>query len=218
MLQQTGGGRENEVGRGRADDDEFDLADVDASGIEGRARSALGEVGRGLAFRGDVALADAGAGVDPFVGRVDELLQLRVGQDLLRQIAAGACDTGMNQSGFPPASGPRGPSAESRGLQTNSGACAPECRIDVMAGWRPRRSVFGVDRGLARDHLAAAVVAVLGDVVTNMDFARRRVGGQLLGRKRIVRTAHAAGRRGLAGFLNCHGNSPKTRVFACRRR
>jgi hypothetical protein len=101
VLQQTGRGREDEVGRRRADDDEFDLADVDASGVEGRAGRALSKVGRGLAFRGDMALADAGAAVDPFVGRVDELFQVRVGQDLLRQIAAGACDTGMNQSGFP---------------------------------------------------------------------------------------------------------------------
>jgi hypothetical protein len=101
VLQQTGGGRKNQVGRCRADNDEFDLANVDPGGIEGRAGRALGEVGRGLAFRGDMALADAGAAVDPFVGCVDELFQVRVGQDLLRQITAGACDTGMNQSGFP---------------------------------------------------------------------------------------------------------------------
>ena len=46
----------------------------------------------GLAFGGDVALADTGARGDPFVAGIDDLGQLVVGQALLGQVAAGACD------------------------------------------------------------------------------------------------------------------------------
>jgi len=50
------------------------------------------EVARGLAVRGAAALADAGARGDPLVARVDELLEIGVGDDLFRQVAAGAGD------------------------------------------------------------------------------------------------------------------------------
>jgi len=50
----------------------------------------LGEIGRRLAFRGDMPLADSGAAADPFIARIHEFLEIRVGQYLLRQIAAGA--------------------------------------------------------------------------------------------------------------------------------
>ena len=46
------------------------------------------EIGRHLAGRGDVALPDAGALHDPFVGGVDGGGEFLVGEDPLRQIAA----------------------------------------------------------------------------------------------------------------------------------
>ena len=42
--------------------------------------------------RRDAALADAGARADPLVGRVDELLQVRVGEPALRGVHAPAGD------------------------------------------------------------------------------------------------------------------------------
>jgi hypothetical protein len=50
------------------------------------------EVARGLAVRGAAALADARARGDPLVAGVDELLEIGVGDDLFRQVAAGAGD------------------------------------------------------------------------------------------------------------------------------
>ena len=52
----------------------------------------LGEVGRGDAGLGDVALADAGALQDPLVGRVDQLLEVRVGQHPRRHVGGQAGD------------------------------------------------------------------------------------------------------------------------------
>ena len=57
------------------------------------ARRVLRKIGGGLALRRHVTLLDAGAGANPFVAGVDEPLEIRVGQYLLRQIAAGAGDS-----------------------------------------------------------------------------------------------------------------------------
>ena len=43
-----------------------------------------------LAVRSLASLADAGTRTDPFVAGLDELLEILVGDDLFRQIAAGA--------------------------------------------------------------------------------------------------------------------------------
>jgi hypothetical protein len=50
------------------------------------------QVARGFPVRGPAPLADAGARGDPLVGGVDELFQIGVGDDLFRQVAAGAGD------------------------------------------------------------------------------------------------------------------------------
>jgi hypothetical protein len=50
------------------------------------------EIARGLAVGGAAALADARARGDPLVGGFDDLLQIGVGDDFLRQVAAGAGD------------------------------------------------------------------------------------------------------------------------------
>src|SRR5690606_15423827 len=69
-------------------------------------------------------------------------------------------------------------------------------------------SVVLDDPGLGLDHLPATVVAVGGHVVAQVGLARGRVGGQLLGRQRVVRTTHATTGRGDAGLLHCHGIAP----------
>src|SRR5690554_923038 len=71
-------------------------------------------------------------------------------------------------------------------------------------------SVFLDDPGLGLDHLPATVVAVGGHVVAQVGLARGRVGGQLLGRQRVVRTTHATTGRGDAGLLHSHGIAPET--------
>jgi hypothetical protein len=50
------------------------------------------EIAGRLAVGRAAALADAGARGDPLVGGIDDLLEIGVGDDLLRQIAAGAGD------------------------------------------------------------------------------------------------------------------------------
>src|SRR5690554_3968190 len=65
-------------------------------------------------------------------------------------------------------------------------------------------SVFGGDVALDVDDLAAPIVAITRDVVTQMGFTGGRIGGQLLGSQCVVGTAHAAAGRGFATFLDSH--------------
>jgi hypothetical protein len=50
------------------------------------------EIARRLAVGRAAALADARARRDPFVRRFDDLLEIGVGDDFFRQVAAGAGD------------------------------------------------------------------------------------------------------------------------------
>ena len=70
-------------------------------GLERAARGVLGQVDGGLAVGGHVAALDAGAAADPLVGRVDDLLEVEVGDDLLRQVRAGAGDARIDQLAAP---------------------------------------------------------------------------------------------------------------------
>ena len=76
----------------RAEHDQIDFARLDAGGVERMRRGVEREIAGRLAVRGAAALADPGARRDPLVGRVDELFEIGIGDDLLRQIAAGAGD------------------------------------------------------------------------------------------------------------------------------
>src|SRR5690606_18870163 len=81
----------------------------------------------------------------------------------------------------------------------------------------PRGSIFLDDLRLRLDDLLAAIVTVGGHVVAQMRLARSRVGRQLLGRQRVVRTALAAAGGGDSGFLHCHWNDSgkKRKTFSC---
>jgi hypothetical protein len=92
VLQKARGRRKDEIGRGGADDQKVDVGRFETGRIERGASGVLGEIGRRFAFGGDVALADAGARLDPLVARFDEFFEIGVGQDFLRQIAAGPGD------------------------------------------------------------------------------------------------------------------------------
>ena len=96
VLQQAGRGREDQVRRGGAEHDQVEVSGADAGRFHRAHRGVVGEVRGGLALGGDVALADAGAGDDPLVAGVHELGQVGVGQHLLRQVAAGTGDAGMD--------------------------------------------------------------------------------------------------------------------------
>src|SRR6188768_3157878 len=72
------------------------------------------------------------------------------------------------------------------------------------------RSVFVFGRRLALDDLAPAVVAVLGDIVAQVNFAGSRISAELLGGEGVMRAAHAAAGRGFATLCDCHVDSPIT--------
>ncbi len=92
-LDQAGRGRENEVRRGGAHHDHVQVGRSDAGRLHRTQCRPVTQVATGLPFGCHVALADAGAGLDPLVAGLDDPAQVVVGQDLVRQIAAGACDT-----------------------------------------------------------------------------------------------------------------------------
>ena len=84
LLHGDGGGRKGVVGRRGGHDDEVDVGGRQAGIGERRARRLGGEVGGELAIGGDVALADAGALRDPLVGRIDDPVEIVIGQNLRR--------------------------------------------------------------------------------------------------------------------------------------
>ena len=63
-----------------------------------RARRVQREIARLLGGRGDAALADPGARANPLVARVDALREIRVGEDVRRQVAAGPDDAAMHRA------------------------------------------------------------------------------------------------------------------------
>src|SRR5690606_3356420 len=92
MLEQTGRRRENDVRRRRADDQQVNVGSGNASRFEGAGCRMKCEIAGGLAIRRLAPLADSRARAYPFVSGLDELLELLVGDDLFRQIAARARD------------------------------------------------------------------------------------------------------------------------------
>ena len=72
-LQEAGRGREGDVRRHRGDDEQVDVGRRQAGALQGLGGGLGAEVRRILARAGDPALADAGAGLDPFVRRIHHL-------------------------------------------------------------------------------------------------------------------------------------------------
>ncbi len=84
--------RKGVVGRRGGEHDQVDVGGIEARVGERRARGVQADVGRELAGRRYVALADAGALHDPLVGSIDHARQLVIGEDPLRQVAAATHD------------------------------------------------------------------------------------------------------------------------------
>ncbi len=89
------------VRRGRRNHDEIDVGRRDLRRGKRLARGVKREIARLLGGRRDVPLPDAGSGANPFVARIDALGKLVVGEDLCREIAAGARDPTMHRRDLP---------------------------------------------------------------------------------------------------------------------
>src|SRR5690606_340971 len=86
---------EDHVRRGGAHDDEVDVRGLYAGGCHGGPGCLLGQVRGGLPFGSDVPALDAGPGADPLVGGIHHGFQLRVVEDALGQVPAGAGNAGI---------------------------------------------------------------------------------------------------------------------------
>ena len=82
--------REGVVGRRSRQHDQINRLRVDMGRCERCLGGMNGEIRRHLAVRRDVALVDAGALHDPFVGGLDARREFRIGENTFRQIAAAA--------------------------------------------------------------------------------------------------------------------------------
>jgi hypothetical protein len=91
-LEQTGRGRKDYVGRRCPEDNQVDLGRADARGFEGTSGCVKRKITGRLAVGSLAALAYPRARANPLVTGLDELLEILIGNDLFRQIAAGARD------------------------------------------------------------------------------------------------------------------------------
>src|SRR5262249_5029343 len=109
----AGGGGEDHVGGDGGDDDEVELGRVDVAPAQEVARGGGRDVARGGARLHHVPRMDPGARADPLVVRVDELLQVGVGQDALGDVASQRADAGPSlvHAVRPPVAGLAGPAA-----------------------------------------------------------------------------------------------------------
>ena len=210
VLQQAGGGREDQVGRGGADDDQVELGGSDAGGFHRRDGGVLRP--RSQVVSPSAAMwrcADAGAARDPLVAGVDELGR---GRRWSASFPAGSCRC-RRYARKQPSSSPCRPPAAGR-----VGGCRREATVrNARGGTRPAAlsicrkrpqahrasqacpgaatdSVFGHRRGLHVDDLLAAVVAVGGHVVAEVGLARWS--GRWTAASRSGRRANGAGHGG----------------------
>src|SRR5215472_11726905 len=101
-LHRDSRGREGLVGRRGRQHDKVDRLCLDTRIGERRPRRMEGKVGRKLAWRGNMALANPGALDNPFVSRRDRTRQFIVADDARWKIAA-AAEYDRTQHGHEPA-------------------------------------------------------------------------------------------------------------------
>ena len=88
ILQQRPHIGEHLIRRRRPDANEIDVGRGDSRRHHGATRGVFRQIGRGLALRGHVPARYSGARAYPFIARVDQPLEVRVGHYLLGQVAA----------------------------------------------------------------------------------------------------------------------------------
>ena len=77
---------------------QIDIGRHHARRLERRARGMQRQIAGEFTFGGDMPFADAGALDDPLIGGIDQLFEIGVGEDAVRQIAAGAENAGIGQA------------------------------------------------------------------------------------------------------------------------
>ena len=96
-LQHARGAREHHVRRSGRDHDETDVLRADAGRLDCLAAGRKREIARVFGVRSDMALANSGARENPLVGGIHHALEVLVGEDFARQVAAGAHDAGVDR-------------------------------------------------------------------------------------------------------------------------
>ena len=91
MLYQAGRAGKYFIGGGGRHDNQVNVAGLNTRRFDGFSSGCFGQVCGKLTFCCDVAFADTGSAVNPFIRGIDHFLQIMVGQAFLRQVAAGAC-------------------------------------------------------------------------------------------------------------------------------
>ena len=92
LLHEASHVREDQIRRRGADEHEVDVGGREPGVLDRREPRFVREVARRFVVGRDVPVLDAGPRANPFVGGIDHLLEIEVGQNLLRQILAGADD------------------------------------------------------------------------------------------------------------------------------
>ncbi len=98
MLDQAGRRRKQHVGSDSADDDGVQRGGLDAPLSQGGAGGLHGQVGGSDFGVGNVTLTDAGSLQDPLVAGIHQLLQVGVGQQPRRSVAAERGDLGPSHA------------------------------------------------------------------------------------------------------------------------
>jgi hypothetical protein len=100
-LDQARGRRERHVARDRADEDHVQVLGLHVRSLQRPLGGARAEVREVLALGGDVPLLDPGPRGDPLVRRLDEPLEVGVGEQLLGNVRAGSHHASANQANSP---------------------------------------------------------------------------------------------------------------------
>ena len=90
MLNDARGGGHGEIGRDGRNDQQVDISELEFGVGDGETCGVHGHVGGRFAGRGDVAFADAAAGANPLVGRLNGESEFGVGEDASGGVRTGA--------------------------------------------------------------------------------------------------------------------------------
>jgi hypothetical protein len=90
LLDETGDVRKDQIRCRGAYEDQIDIGRRNPRVFHGDEASLGCEIARRFVVGGNVATLDARPTANPLVGRLDHLFEIRIGEDLLRQVLTGA--------------------------------------------------------------------------------------------------------------------------------